>query len=64
MFTVDDIGENIPTLSDMPHINIKTEGVDKLLKYLDPSKSTGSDEIPARILKEYAYEFAPHSLFL
>jgi hypothetical protein len=60
VFTVDDIGEIIPTLSDMPYINIKTEGVDKLLKYLDPSKATGSDEIPARILKEYAHEFAPH----
>ena len=58
VFTVDDIGEKIPTLSDnypnMPHINIKTEGVEKLLKNLDPSKATGPDEIPARILKEYS----------
>ena len=64
MFTVDDIGENIPTLSDnypnMPHINIKTEGVEKLMNNLDPSKVTRPDEIPARILKEYAHEFAPH----
>jgi hypothetical protein len=44
----------------MPHITIKTEGVEKLLKHLDPSKATGPDEIPARILKEYAHEFAPH----
>jgi hypothetical protein len=33
VFTVDDIGEKIPTPSDnypnMPHINIKTEGVEK-----------------------------------
>ena len=60
--TVDDIGENILTLSDnypnMPHINIKTEGVEKLMNNLDPSKVTGPDEIPARILKEY--EFVPH----
>jgi len=53
-------GEKIPTLSDnypnMTHINIKTEGVEKLLKNLDPSKATGPDEIPARILNE----FAPH----
>jgi hypothetical protein len=64
VFTVDDIGENIPTLSDnypnMPHINIKTEGVEKLMNNLDPSKVTRPDEIPARILKEYAHEFAPH----
>jgi hypothetical protein len=44
--TVDDIGEKIPTHSDnypnMPHIhvNIKTEGVEKLLKNMDPSKAT------------------------
>jgi len=63
VFTVDDIhvGEKVPTLSDnyhnMPHINIKIEGVEKL----DPSKATRPDEIPARtILKEYAHEFAPH----
>ena len=63
VFTVDNIGEKIPTLSDnyhnMPHINIKTEGVEKMMKNLDPSKVSGPDEIPARILKEYAHEFAP-----
>ena len=63
VFTVDDIGEKIPTLYDnypnMPHINIKTDGVEKLLNNLDPSKTTGPDEIPAHILKEYANEFAP-----
>ena len=57
MFTVDDIGEKIPTHSDnypnMPHIhvNIKTEGVEKLLKNMDPSKATGPDEIPACIFQ-------------
>ena len=55
VFTVDDIGEKIPTLSDnypnMPHINIKTEGVEKLLKNMDPSKATGPDEIPACIFQ-------------
>jgi hypothetical protein len=37
----------------MPHIhvNIKTEGVEKLLKNMDPSKATGPDEIPACIFQ-------------
>jgi hypothetical protein len=37
----------------MPHIhvNIKTEGVEKLLKTMDPSKATGPDEIPACIFQ-------------
>ena len=30
------------------------------IRKLDPSKATGPDEIPARILKQYASEFAPH----
>ena len=55
VFTVDDIGEKIPTLFDnypnMLHINIKTEGVEKLLNNLDPSKATGPDEIPACIFQ-------------
>jgi hypothetical protein len=32
----------------------------KLLKNLDPTKATGPDQIPARILKQFAAEFAPH----
>jgi hypothetical protein len=44
----------------MFHNKFKSEGVEKLLKNLDPSKATGPDEIPARILKEYAHEFAPY----
>jgi hypothetical protein len=31
-----------------------------LLKNLDPTKATGPDQIPARILKQFAAEFAPH----
>jgi hypothetical protein len=33
---------------------------EKLLKNLDPTKATGPDQIPARILKQFAAEFAPH----
>ena len=44
----------------MPHINIKTDGVEHLLKNLEPLTATGSDVIPARILKEYEHEFSPH----
>ena len=39
---------------------IQVEGIEKLLKNLDPSKATGPDQIPARILKQFATEFAPH----
>ena len=59
MFTIDDIGKKIPTLfnnyPNMPHINIKPEGIETLLKNRDPSKATGPDEIPAR-----AHGFAHH----
>ena len=30
-----------------------------MLKNLDASKATGPDEIPAKILKEFAYKFSP-----
>lgn len=44
----------------MLEIHVKVEGIEKLLKNLDPSKATGPDQIPARILKQFATEFAPH----
>jgi hypothetical protein len=35
-------------------------GTEKLLNNLDPTKATGPDQIPARILKQFAAEFVPH----
>ena len=44
----------------MPEIKVTILGTEKLLKNLDPTKATGPDQIPARILKQFAAEFAPH----
>ena len=43
----------------MQDITIAQEGVMKLLKELDPNKSSGPDNIPAKILKLAAEELAP-----
>ena len=43
----------------MPDIEISREGVLKLLKKINPNKASGSDMIPARILKDLATELAP-----
>ena len=48
-----------PTLSRMSDIHITEPGIEKLLRNLNPSKATGPDEIPARVLKECAAALAP-----
>ena len=47
---------SIPTMSP---ITINTSGVEKLLKDINPSKASGPDAIPAKILKECAASIAP-----
>jgi hypothetical protein len=37
----------------------RENGVDKLLQDINPSKASGPDEIPNRILKECASQIAP-----
>ena len=49
-------GSDIPPL---PDINIFPEGVEKLLKKLDPNKATGPDGIGTRILQAAADDLAP-----
>ena len=59
--------ENLSTLPNLgpsphphiPHIVISAAGVAKLLHGLNPSKASGPDEVPARLLKECADELAP-----
>jgi hypothetical protein len=51
--TTKHVKETIPT------IIIRPEGVEKLLKQLNPSKASGPDGIPNRILKECSKQLAP-----
>ena len=44
---------------DIGELNITVKGVEALLKKLNPSKATGPDEIPGRLLQELASELAP-----
>ena len=44
---------------DVPGIKVSTAGVVKLLKDINPSKATGPDSIPGKLLKEAAAELAP-----
>ena len=55
---------NIPLVSflkypNMANIEFTVQGIVKLLQKLKPAKSAGPDNIPTRILKEYALHIAP-----
>ena len=50
---------NFSPLPDIPSLRINTEGVTHLLLDIDPYKSTGPDNIPAKFLKETAVQIAP-----
>ena len=43
----------------MPDLDISCNGVQNLLKTLDPSKASGPDNIPTRILKFCVKEITP-----
>jgi hypothetical protein len=57
--------QNRPNLPDIPNldiledIHITVEDIRKLLSKLDVNKSSGPDNIPARVLKELANELSP-----
>ena len=63
VFTTEDLSLIPPTrdssIPDMPNFIIHPAGVEKLLKDLNPSKASGPDAIPARVLKECASALAP-----
>ena len=46
-------------ISSIPDIVVSTNGVEKLLKNLNPNKAAGPDGISPRVLKEFASEIAP-----
>ena len=48
-----------PDLPDIRPLNISPQGVEKLLKDLNPRKASGPDEAPARVLHNLAKEVAP-----
>ena len=50
---------DIPSYPSIGELVIRDEGVAKLLAGLNPSKASGPDEIPCRLLKELAHELAP-----
>jgi len=63
VFTKENLS-NIPECSELPitpllNVAISEDGVKKLLFTLDPSKSYGPDNIPARILKHCCDEVSP-----
>jgi len=49
-------GASYPSMSD---IVVEPYGVEKLLSKVKPSKASGPDAIPCRVLKETAHEIAP-----
>ncbi len=64
VFTEEDL-DHMPQLPQdkqqpsMSPIQVTTNGVEKLLRNLDPKKATGPDNVPIRILKEIAPTIAP-----
>ena len=63
VFTKDN-GSQLPKMESAPYpgltdLVIKTEGVAKLLRNLNPAKACGPDNIPSRILKECADTISP-----
>ncbi|KAK3085493.1 hypothetical protein FSP39_004174 [Pinctada imbricata] len=68
VFTPENQDEHPPTLNDnypsMAEIIVTSYGLEKLLKNLDHTKATGPDELPARILKQFASELSPHLAYI
>ena len=48
-----------PSYPPIPELIIREEGIEKLLSGLNPSKASGPDQVPARLLKELSKELAP-----
>ena len=54
-----DIRKEGPSYPPINDLNITTEGVQKLLNSLNPSKAGGPDEMSARMMKGLSEEIAP-----
>ena len=70
VFTIDDTDPNHDLKMDgqkyqsLPPLLIRNEGILKLLQHINPSKSSGPDEVAGRLLKELANELAPFLTYL
>ena len=51
-------------ISDIEQLSIEVNEVYNLLVNINPHKTTGPDGIPARLLKETAYQMAPLLTFI
>jgi hypothetical protein len=48
-----------PSIPPLPDLDICEMGIKKLLKGVDPSKASGPDQIPCRLLHELHVELVP-----
>ena len=62
--TCPDFYQRTSPYNDIGHLYIHRPGVEKQLRELNPSKASGPDEIPPRLLKLVAHEIAPSLAFL
>ena len=56
---VEDTRVQGPDLPDISPLNISPQGVETLLKDLNPRKASGPGEVPERVLNNLATEIAP-----
>ena len=60
--TTDDSPLLLSPAEQLSDITVSEEEVAHHLAHLDPTKATGPDGIPARVLRECSYAIAPKSL--
>ena len=63
VFTADQAGEQTtlsgPACPPLRQLVVNVKGVEKLLQEINPSKASGPDQVPCRILRELSVELAP-----
>ena len=69
MFNTESSEDSLPRMGpnryhSMPPIQVTANGVAKLMRNLQPHKTTGPDNVPARLLKETSEDIAPALILL
>ena len=63
VFTADQPGEQTtlsgPAYPPLRQLVVNVKGIEKLLQEINPSKASGPDQVPCRILRELSVELAP-----